>query len=845
MNRFGKRSAALVLAACMLLGLLAGCGKKEGDSQQLSATVYVPTFMDIGNLGVDYVNGGCADENTIYLAGQTELQIPRTDENGESYTFYDTKYDLYRVPLDGGEAGRMPNYEAPTVPEGMEGSVYIENISAVGDGTIWVTETVNVWGYANEKYPDMPFAEAASSYYTPASTGGAVVAVDDVAVDAEAPVEDGEYFEPQSTTVRRHLDSEGGELSRLDVSNLQETLADQLGEDNWINGTSFDREGNLYVTTNTKLFVLDSQMNTLFTLEGEDMWGDLVQLGDGSMGMRGWFYDEEKETGGYNLKIIDFQTQDWGQELIMPPSAYNVYPGGGDYLFYYQVNDAVFGWKAGENAEGGEGEKLFSWIEADIDSGNVSFFSFLPDGRVAAVTREWENSGEESGKERVKLEVVLMTATPRSQLPEKTALIYATMSLDYDARRRIIDFNKKSETYRIEVRDYSEYNTNEDNSAGLQKLSTEIVSGNVPDILDTSGLPMRQYSARGLFEDLWPYIESDPELGREGVMERPLMANEMDGKLYEVFRFFDIRTAVGAQSVVGDRMSWTLAQLQEALGQMPEGCTILGQSDTKENMLSMLMSQNMDNFVDWDSGKCSFDSDNFRSLLEFCNSFPAQFDWENVDWDEWEDDEQRVLNGKQLLVSTYISNFTWDIQRYDALFGGRASFVGFPREDGACGSSFTISNGLAMSTTCKNKEGAWSYIRQLLLPAEEDEYYGGWFPVNKVDFEKMVDEAMNPQPILDENGEIYLDEDGQPIYENFGSIWISEEVQLDMHPATQEDVDRIMALYNAVDVVTRSDENIYKIVSEVAGSYFAGDKPLDNAVSEIQNRVNLYVGESK
>ena len=150
-----------------------------------------------------------------------------------------------------------------------------------------------------------------------------------------------------------------------------------------------------------------------------------------------------------------------------------------------------------------------------------------------------------------------------------------------------------------------------------------------------------------------------------------------------------------------------------------------------------------------------------------------------------------------------------------------------------------------MSTTCRDKEGAWSYIRQLLLPAEEDEYYGGWFPVNRADFEKLVDEAMNPQPILDENGEIYLDEDGQPIYENFGSIWISEEVQLDMHPATQEDVDRIMALYNAVDVVTRSDENIYKIVSEVAGGYFAGDKPLDNAVSEIQNRVNLYVGESK
>ena len=53
----------------------------------------------------------------------------------------------------------------------------------------------------------------------------------------------------------------------------------------------------------------------------------------------------------------------------MPNNAYNIYPGGGDYLFYYQVNDAVFGFKADESKEGGgAGERLFSWVEADISS---------------------------------------------------------------------------------------------------------------------------------------------------------------------------------------------------------------------------------------------------------------------------------------------------------------------------------------------------------------------------------------------------------------------------------------------------------------------------------------------
>ena len=54
-----------------------------------------------------------------------------------------------------------------------------------------------------------------------------------------------------------------------------------------------------------------------------------------------------------------------------------------------------------------------------------------------------------------------------------------------------------------------------------------------------------------------------------------------------------------------------------------------------------------------------------------------------------------------------------------------------------------------------------------------------------------------------------------------------------------------MELYNAVDTVFRYDEKIFNAVQEVAGQYFAGDKPLDEAASLIQNKVSLYVNESK
>lgn len=110
-------------------------------------------------------------------------------------------------------------------------------------------------------------------------------------------------------------------------------------------------------------------------------------------------------------------------------------------------------------------------------------------------------------------ELAILTETDVSVLKDKTILTYATQYLDYDERNKIIDFNKKSTKYRIEIKDYSEFNTAEDYQAGLTKLNTEIAAGNVPDLLNVSGLPIQQYGAKGLLEDLWPFIEQDPRSG--------------------------------------------------------------------------------------------------------------------------------------------------------------------------------------------------------------------------------------------------------------------------------------------------------------------------------------------
>ena len=844
MVRLKRRAPAALLALCMTLGLLAACGKKGGDTQQLSATVYVPTYADLG-IKLDDVSGSCTDGEYIYLVGETnervERKIPDTDETYYEYTY---SYDIYRVPLAGGTAEKLPNYTAPAVPEGYEGNAYIQNISAGGDGTLWVTEEVYVWGRAGEDQYDYGIDDgfAVDDMARTATAGDLAV----MSATADVPA-DGEYedFESMNTSVRRHISADGTDLGTMDVTGIPE----KLGVD-YVNSTAFGEDGSVYVSTETELYVLDSDLNTQFTLElPKDTYPSVTALSGGKACINYWFYDETAETSTYKLTMIDFENQAWGVEYALPSSAYNIYPGGGDYLFYYQINDAIFGWKA-DAPEGTEaGERLFSWIEADINSDNIQNFYFLPDGRVAALLREWKSDGKDGeGESYMDVSVVIMTATPRDQLPEKTTLTYATMYLNYNDRSRIIDFNKTSETYRIEVKDYSEYNTADDASAGLQKLNTEIIAGVVPDILCTDSIPLKQYAARGVLEDLWPFIDNDPDLGRDQLMTKPFEADQLGGKLYEVFGSFSIQTVIGAKNIVGDRMSWTLQDLQDALAKMPEGCAIFGEGDTKDGMLNYILNMNLENFVDWDTGECYFDTDTFKSLLAFCNTFAAEFNYENVDWDTWEDSDTRLLNGKQMLTQAYLSSFDWSIQRYSALFPDGLSYIGFPMEDGSVGSSFSIPTGYAISTTCKDKDGAWSFVRQVLLPQEEGSgyynYYSG-FPVNKADFDAAREKAMTPEYYTDENGDPVLDENGEPMITNLGSIWMNDGTEIKFHLPTQEEVDQFMDLYNAITTIYRYDTNIYEIVNDVVGGYFAGDRSLEDTASQIQNRVSLYVNESK
>ncbi len=620
-------------------------------------------------------------------------------------------------------------------------------------------------------------------------------------------------------------DSQGAELTRLEVTDaLSEAGLDAAS----VRSVQLDAGGWLYLYGNGKVWALDAQQKLQFPLPCETMsYQCCIMLPDGRPAA---LVREAKGPGEppvYELRTIDKEAQDWGDAYALGSDGYQVFPGGGRYLFFWNSGNAIWGW----NEESGTEELVLDQSNADVNfsSNLLRCFAALEDGRLAAVT--WDNGQGE---------LAVLTPVDPSELPEKTVLTLACVFCPNKLQWYVTEFNKASQDYRIEIKEY--ITTSNLIADGLQRMAVEITAGNVPDLLCMNGLSVEKFGTKGILEDLWPYIDGDPGLSREDLMTHVLECVEVDGRLYEIFDSFAIKTAAGAAEVVGDRLSWTVADLQAALESMPEGASAYGSWETADYLLRELVNVNMNSYVDWMAGTCSFDSQEFKELLSYVGSLglPMGQRGDGVMWTE-----SLVMDKQQMLYAANygegLTNFQ-DIQLCESLFNGPVSFVGHPRLDGACGSSFYIGSEsvpIAMTTSCKDKEGAWSFLRELLLPQESlpktteqlgRTYILSAFPINRQDFESLAQLSMAEMEMR--IGRSFSDESG-----NYFSVTFT--------PLTQAEYDQIMELYNAIDSLYAEDADVMDAVLSEAAVYFSGDISLDEAASRIQKRVQLYLDEQR
>ena len=792
-----KRITSLALVLTLMTALFTGCAKNNAKTgaaaQSASDSLSVKTSSAVAYQAESHilpdelasVQASVFTDGALFLSAMSPSSETSQDvdpDTGEVYGFRKYECTLYYEDLSSGTLSILD------FPVEGSGQPQVNALAKAADGSVWaICQT--------QEMPDED-----SSYIWSAVHFAA----------------DGTHLK----TVR--LDFSGSDVDTSQIS-LHNLVLDDAGH--MICADYYD-----------SIYLFDETGKLLKLLSQDGKYGNLVTLVGGKSGLLSY-----ASSGGMDFQTIDSTTLEWADTQTLPIYTWDVFedPNGGG--FYYFDSGVIYRY----DFESQQLTKILSLLDCDLDATELTCLSMQENGALQVLLNT-QGAGVDSSYSLYTLQPV-----DSSTLPEKTVLTLATLSLSQELRQQIAKFNRENAAYRIEVLDYSQYNEviaspgsyTEDSSSAIQKLNTELLSGNLPDLIDVSGgeLPVAQYAVKGFLEDLMPFLSADSALSSDMLNQNMLDALKLDGKLYQMPTSFSVIGAAGKREIVGGYDAWTLDAMRDAMTKLSPDATIFNVDYTKDTVLYACLASSLDQFIDWESGKCSFDSDTFRGFLEFADSFPATFDTTSFDFDEYLSDYCRVGQKMQLLANISFSGFDNIYYQLEAM-GNDADFVGYPGATGGFGCGFMPNGTISMTTACKDKDAAWGFIRSLL--SEDAQMQQTAFPILNSAFEKQAQKAMEQDYVTDENGKQILDADGNPIRIIKYTIGFFSET-VDVYAVTPEQYQIVRNLIDSTHSLYSFDQNILDIVASECSAFFAGAKSIDETIAMIQNRVSLYLAEQK
>ena len=836
-----KKILCAALAVAMLAGCASsfvGCGKKQVAEKQVVDHVYRATYLEQPQ-DINYVQRMFVQDGYVYMYG---VYYDRET--------YESEMRLFRMGMDGSNLTRM---DMPGVE--LEKGSNMQEMLLAPDGSVW--QVIYTSHYNEETYE---YFEEHRVYHVAAD--GTVLA--DV--------------NPKAIWDRQAEDPENGAES---------------GIYHYIHSCML-LEGN---------FVFQDSDSTLYRLSGDGQLAGAVDIS--SLMETGYITRMLQTDGKLTLMHNDYSGAlqktslvevDWEAGKLLAPveldtdtfqNVWNFF-GGEGYTFYYNTQDAVFGYDAATQTS----TELLNFMNSDLSSNNVSDLIILsPDQFIA---RGWD---ELTGKESV----MLLNRVPDDQIVPKYILTLAVVGDDWALRNSVLRFNRQSEEYRVQIKKYSveeyyeegtEYHYQELVDKAVTALNNDIIAGHIPDILHVNQyMPLDNYISKGMLADLYTFIDNDPDMKREDYLTNVLEALEVGGKLYEIMPSFNVRTLVGKDSMLGGRTQWTMGEFIQWTKTIPEGSRVFFDM-TRDQLLELFCTFAYEEFVDPETGKCYFDTEDFKQVLEYVNTLSNTSVWEEQDgYDEqfYQDYNNRFRADLAMLEEMYLSSFeslpSWMSYTF---FTEDITMIGLPSMNGN-GSAITMdSMSFAISAKSPVIDGAWDFVSYFLSPEYQDslEYT---FPLRVSSLEKLADKVVAQQAEEKKNWEEYLQNYGGNDYiidddmvvmptaeteapaETEEPLETDEDVALDTdiiveepiigggvigmpNPfpqdefrafLTEEMADEIIEFIKSLDHVLRYNVPVNNIIKEEAAQYFAGQKSLDDTARIIQNRVSTYVAERR
>lgn len=794
----------------------AGCGKKETSSSNTSSSnaeskEHVYKIEDIKFEGIDVnnlYNTFFLEDSIVLVGSKWEEQKAPAEETEETGETTEEEGSSQEAADEGATTlpAIQPRAEAAAAADTLEkyDEEYEETISirkdfiAVhdyeGKQISYVEEIVEEDGWKNQ-YAIAP--DGSALYYI----------LNEYFEDNSDP--DNYIWEENYYLVKKSLD--GTEEWKIDLAEYSEA------EYTYVNNLVCSSKGKIVVNMDSGILVFEeNNLVKQISSPEENNIGSIFPMEDGRLLLVCW--GEQNQ----HLKTLDVETGEISEAFNLPANSYNYsyYAGVGfDLLLTDSV--ALFGYNIGDEGL----TEVMNFVDSDMSATSISNITGKDISEFYGSYYSFDGESE----------YAKFTKVAPEDVQDKQVLSLACIYIDYDVRKQVVNFNKTNDKYRITIEDYSSYNTETDYNQAQTKLNTDIISGKIPDILlVNSSLPVESYISKGLFEDFNTYLEKDEDISREDLMENVLEVFSTDGKLYQIVPYYSVMSIVGKSSIVGTEPGWTLDELEAVMANQPEG-TYSFFDTIRETVLRYSIVMGSEQFIDWDNGECSFNTEGFTKLLEFIKQFPEEYDQSLYENDEfWSMYDSMYRENKAILNIVNFSSFGDYNRTEKATFGEEINAIGFPAENRK-GSAIDYSLNFAMSSKSENKEGAWEFIKYFLsYDYQKESAYG--FPINKQRFEELKKEAQEPP--------YYIDEETGEKVETENIYWIGDQ-EITIPPMTAEEVQKVEDFILSIDQKVVYDENLINIIMEETASYFDGQKSAQEVADIIQSRTKIYINESR
>lgn len=632
-----------------------------------------------------------------------------------------------------------------------------------------------------------------------------------------------ENAEMESKQYLAKFDASGNVVFMQDITEILN--ADE--NNSYVQNIAVDKDGRIYAQASELIRLFDAEGNYQgdVKLDGEGWLGAMGVGKDGKMYVS--YYDYSGAGSSECVADIDFASKKFG-------TVYKEFPNNNSQSICAGLNkdflvnngDGLVEYDCATQTS----EEVLKWLDCDINGNYVQQVSVTEDGKLLAVINSW---GENST-----MELAVLNKVKASEVPAKETITIATMYAPQELTAAAVEFNKNNTKYRVTIKDYLNTTSMTETSYddAMTNMNNDIISGsNCPDILDFSNINVEQMVQKGAVEDLTPYLEASTTIKKEDFIPSVIDAYTMDGVLATIPKNFGLMTVSGKTSEVGTEIGWNMEEIMEYAAANPDAA--LFDYATKMEILYYCMMFNNEEFVNWITGECNFDSPEFRAIMEFVNQFPDEYEWS-------EDDEStpvKLQSGKVLLNTEGIYEIR-DIQLAEAMFDEPVTYIGFPTIDGEPGIALQPREMYGIASKSEHKEGAWQFIEFYMT--YEDETFGGYgFSTHQATLEQKIADSIKEGYQLDEDGNIMYDENGEPIITGSYGFGYGDW-EYEYHPVTEEEVAKFREVLAVARPVSNTNEKIMEIINEEGEAYFSGQKSVDDVINVIQSRVQIYVSEN-